>query len=276
MSRGVVIFAHNNKNIDYVKMSAYSASRVNKHLGLPVTLITDDKSEYSQYQNNFDKIIAIKSEESNQKKRFNDGMQSFVDSWNNKTRNSVYDLTPYDETLVIDSDFIINTDRLKNFWGTSLDFLIYDKSFDLADWRDNLEFRYINNYSIKFYWATVFFFRKTDKTKMLFSLIEHIKENWNYYVRLYQLSNNKFRNDFAFSMAIHMMNGFTDGDFVGTFPNNICYCLDKDVLINHKDNKMIFLFKKRENISEYVPLMISDLDVHVMNKNSLMRVIDNV
>jgi hypothetical protein len=36
MTRGVVLFAHNNDDIDYVEMAKFSASRIKKYLDLPI------------------------------------------------------------------------------------------------------------------------------------------------------------------------------------------------------------------------------------------------
>jgi hypothetical protein len=42
MSRGVLMYAHNNSEIDYLKIACANALMVQKNLGVPVTLITDD------------------------------------------------------------------------------------------------------------------------------------------------------------------------------------------------------------------------------------------
>jgi len=41
MTRGAVLFAFNNDRVDYVSQAQWSAPRINRHLGLPVTLVTD-------------------------------------------------------------------------------------------------------------------------------------------------------------------------------------------------------------------------------------------
>jgi hypothetical protein len=65
MTRGALIFAHNNRDIDYVLMSLISGGLAKKHLGIPVSLISDRSTlewskaagTYSQLEQVFDKII---------------------------------------------------------------------------------------------------------------------------------------------------------------------------------------------------------------------------
>jgi len=103
-------------------------------------------------------------------------------------------------------------------------------------------------------------------------LIKHIKENWMYFVKLYQLNSTKFRNDIAFSIAIHMMNGFTKGDFATPIANKLSYTLDRDFLIKQKDQSMTFLVQAKNSVDSYTLVKTTDLDVHVMNKNSLLNI----
>lgn len=276
MTQGILLLAFNNEEIDYVELSIYCAQQIKKNLGKPVTLITDSKDwliDHHKKQDLFDQVIDI-TDPLIQTKKFYDGTGKYKkSSWKNFRRADVYELSPYDETLVIDSDFIINSSFLNYCWDQKHDFLIYDKSNDLSGWRDSFEFEFINEFSVKFYWATVFFFRKTAEVKKFFKIVEHVRDNWNYYSTIYQCINKKFRNDFAFSIAIHMMNGFTNGDFSYNFANKLSYVLDRDFLIEHTDNKMKFLIQKKGDAEGYTLLSTNSLDVHVMNKRSLLRII---
>jgi hypothetical protein len=44
MTRGALIFAHNNRDIDYALMSLISGGLVKKHLEVPVSLVTDEST----------------------------------------------------------------------------------------------------------------------------------------------------------------------------------------------------------------------------------------
>ena len=41
LTRGVLIFAFNNEETDYLAMAEWSAKNIRKHLGLPVAVVTD-------------------------------------------------------------------------------------------------------------------------------------------------------------------------------------------------------------------------------------------
>lgn len=276
MSRGVLIFAQNNSEIDYAKISLFAAKRATDYLNVPVTLVTDSKDWLLQSQPSasevFDNIVEV-YEDSNQTKKFYDGtMTSKTLVWKNLNRSSCYELSPYDETLVIDSDFILSSNTLSNIWNNERDFLIYKKSFDIAQWRDDSSFQYINQLSIPFYWATAFYFKKSNINKQFFVLIEYIKQNWSYYRALYNIDSTVFRNDFAFSIAINLMGE----DFAGALPGKMNYTLDRDVLVKISDNSFQFLVEKKNYFGEYIATKTSGLDVHIMNKYSLTRCIDGV
>jgi hypothetical protein len=276
MSQGILIFAFNTGDVDYVEIAIHAAKKAKQHLNKPVSIVTDSKawllSKFSKDAKIFDKIIES-IDTTAQTKRFYDGNGDYKNLvWKNSNRANCYELSPYDETLVIDCDYIINSSFLQYCWQQPNEFLIYKQYNDLAGWRDTSEFDYINEFSIPFYWATVFFFKKTETNKAFFALIEQIRDNWAYYINLYQLPSTKFRNDIAFSIAIHMMNGFTAGDFAKPFANKLHYVIDRDILIDAVDNKMKFLLQK-ELTNEYTALKTEALDIHVMNKRSLIRVI---
>ena len=272
MTQGILVFALNNGTVDYVKLASDIAARAKKYLNMPVSIITNAEVPDD---NPFDKIIQLEDDSPNTKS-FADGFNKQArGTWKNTKRCTAYDLTPYDETLVIDADYVINSTTLQYCWNQPSDFLIYQHSFDLTTWRDNKEFVQVNEYGIPFYWATVFFFRKTQNTCSFFDLLNHIRSNWAYYRLLYQLRTSTFRNDYAFSIAIHMMNGFTAGSFAGHLPGKMFYTLDTDVLISRSDDNMVFLVQKQQGIADYIPARTQRVDVHVMNKFSLLRIIEN-
>jgi hypothetical protein len=278
MTNGAVIFAQNNKNIDYIKLAVFAATRLKKHLDVPVSIITDSPEWLvAQYPTHpFDQVIKVEYiTTALQHKTFFDGSLSNNKlEWKNSVRDKVFDLTPYDQTLVIDSDYIINSGTIKPAFDNDYDLQIYRHSMDLADHRPTFEFERINQWSIPFYWATAFIFKKNSVTHAFFDLVAYVKANWLYFRTLYSIDTATFRNDFAFSIAIHIMNGKTNGGFAIELPGKMVYSTDRDLLVNIEDNKVRLLVEKKNFLGEYTLVKATGLDIHVMNKYSLSRYID--
>ncbi len=266
MKRGILLFALQG-TFDYTTLAIICAKQIKKFTDIPISVVTNEPNKIPEKL--FDKIITI-SENTTQNKRFYNGAEyNEIHTWNNISRCLCYELTPYDHTLVIDVDYILNSDFLIKCFDIDKDFLIFKQGCDLAEWRDGYEFEYISQFSIPFYWATVFMFKKTEKNKHFFQIIKEIKNNWEYYRSLYQIKEMNFRNDYAFSIAIHIFYNSTPETFVDLFPSKLYYTLDKDHLIKIKNNKMMFALHQ-DNSSTYIPLIVKDLDVHVMNKFDLL------
>ena len=157
MTSGVLMFAHNNREIDYGMMAYVSARYVDRYLKVPVSLITDsgtinwlDKKD-TGIRKSFDKIILTDElpQPDQQDKRFYDGSIDYKKTaFKNGFRTRAYDLTPYEQTLVIDTDVLIKNDRLKNIWKSNADFMINSKHIDIACTRNNDEFKRVSEYTI--------------------------------------------------------------------------------------------------------------------------------
>jgi hypothetical protein len=278
MSQGAVLIARNNTEVDYIKQAVFCAKRIIHFLNIPVSLITDntDYLEKNYKDHPFDKVITVNNNTDYSYKKYHDGAFTRKKlEFKNTNRSSVYDLSPYDETLVLDTDFILANDVFKHCFEQQNDFLIYSDAFELSNVRNLNEFKFISEVGPKFYWATCIFFRKTELNKIFFDLVSHIQENWSHYRNIYRLHSTVFRNDWAFSIAIHIVNGYTENNFANKMPGTMFYTTDRDLLIELKENNFLFLLQTHEESTEYFPAKIKNSNIHVMNKYSLNRVIDN-
>jgi hypothetical protein len=70
------------------------------------------------------------------------------------------------------------------------------------------------------------------------------------------------------------MNGFQSGDYAQQLPGSMMYTTDKDVLWQLNEDEMMFLVEKKDYLGEYTALKTSGQTIHVMNKQSLNRIID--
>ena len=137
---------------------------------------------------------------------------------------------------------------------------------DLCSERNDKTLLRVSDYSIPMLWATVFYFSKANKSsKILFDLIKHIQENWNFYRLQYQIIGNNYRNDFAFSIALHIMSNPQE-DLPGTH----YYTTDRDKLHQGKENSFQFFFENETACG------IHNQNIHMMNKFDLNQYIDKV
>jgi hypothetical protein len=277
MSRGVVLVASNNSKIDYILQALYSATRIKEYLNIPVSLITETpeilEQQYSDRSHFFDKIIPITPVNDYTMRTYRDSKHGSIDlKFKNTLRSRVYDLSPYDETLVLDTDVIVSNNRYLKCFEQKHDLLMYKSCVDVNSYRNIKEFEKINDQGVEFYWATCMFFRKTPANLIFFNLVQHVHENYQHYRRMYYINSGIFRNDFVFSIAIHIMNGFTCGDFVKPLPGNLYYSTDRDELLNIEEEKLILLLEEK-NENEKSIVSLNSCNVHVMNKFSIERML---
>jgi hypothetical protein len=286
MTRGVVIFGVNNSRVNYVALARLAAAFVKKNMpGTNITLITDDAS-ISQYRYEktyvsditsiFDvvRLIPPKPELFENSRRYKDTQYyGFDDTFKNEGRASAYDLSPYDETILIDCDYLACSDKLSLCWGSHHDVMINANARGLLHNRMHEDEVRLNPFGIKMYWATVIYFKKSERAALLFALVDHIRENWDFYRLTYDFPGALFRNDYAFSMAIHILNGFNEGDFTSPLPYaTIHTALDTDQFYGITDPKTLHFFANDPKETwRYYAVKLKGIDVHCMNKISLLN-----
>ena len=93
MKQGVLIFAQNNKTDDYVKQAYLCAlsgmQSGNKHFTLVTDNEVDEKTSFM-----FDKVIVLEHDDAS------------TSDWKIENRWKAFNLSPYDETIVVDSDVL--------------------------------------------------------------------------------------------------------------------------------------------------------------------------
>jgi hypothetical protein len=235
-SRGIVAFAINTDTTDYVGIANRTLKLASKVLGLPYTIITD-----------------VPGMENN---RYDIDQGKFV-QWNNASRYMAYELSPYDETIVIDADYLIFDNGLNRLFKTEFDWQIMKQARGLTQTFETA----MGPTSLPYVWATVFAFRKTERARTYFNLIKRIQDNYGYYKSLYNIEQRNYRNDYAFAIADIIMNGYTynPAGIPGPMLN-----VDQPVTsITQKDN----MFVIRDNSRAYV---VPRTNLHVMSKAYLL------
>ena len=162
MSKGILVHAFNNEEIDYVKQACMVAERVKKYLDLPTSVITDCKVP----KNVFDHVIEFNTPQRYTRKLYNNGNHGKHLTFKNNARVLSYDLSPYQQTLMIDSDIIICDDVYKNCFEQDNPLLMYKDAYHIGQNLDYREFNKISDSSVDFYWATCVYFVKCKQNKI--------------------------------------------------------------------------------------------------------------
>ena len=252
-SKGVVFFAFNTADVDYVRIADLSARLVEQHLNLPITLITDTESD-PQY--NYDKIVRVEYTGNNFR---NDHITKETKQWKNHGRYTAYEHSPYDNTLLIDTDYLVLDDSLLRLMELDYDYRVMENSNSSAE---TMPAR-MGNISLPYLWATVVMFRKCPRSKMFFNLIGRIQRNWGYYKNLYMVDGASYRNDYAFAMANLIMNGSCSTKN-NVIPWKMFTVVQEVVRIDtNLKNKLIVRLMD-------LALTIPKHNIHIMDKNFLV------
>jgi hypothetical protein len=277
MTKGILIYAHNHRSVDYALLSVISGGLAKKYLNVPASLVTDKPTvEWMKESQIFDKaniifenIIIVDTPQTNNSRRLYDGDENAVVPFINSNRCSAWDVTPYDRTLLIDGDFLIFSDRLNEYWNVDDDLLIGESINDIYDQkRLGYHDQYVSDVGIKLYWATTVMFTKNEKTKMFFDLVSYIKNNYQYFADAYRFDSRQYRNDISFSVAKHIIEGFEETT-TGRLPP-VLTLLDRDILYDVNNSRLTVLVSPQLD-STFCAASLINVDIHVMNKQSIIR-----
>jgi len=247
MTKGVLLHAFGNDQIDYYKLATVAAKLVKKYLKLPVVCITDRLNTVPE----FDYIIEAQSA-INQIRN----LDNISYLYKNDTRVFSYDLSPFDQTLLIDSDYLIFNSELLKWFETDYNFVCpWQTHYPGTQSRTS----YIFN-GLPQAWATVIYFNKSKEAKAIFEHWWMIQENYNYYRNLLNV-HGVYRNDYSLSLAMHTMNGYK----LPTIKMSSLLTIPSHVrIIDFKDDNTVVVNKNDKLVR------IKATNIHVMGKLDLL------
>jgi hypothetical protein len=196
-SRGVVVFAFNT-DVDYVAIADQTSQLTAHSLGLPITLVTDSNS---QPKFAYDQIIRINTQETNTRTN----LDGTTVTWRNFGRYLAYEFSPYEETILIDTDYLVLDNSLNLLFETDFDYRLMHHNCTPT----GASYEQMGETSLPFVWATVVLFRRTERSRLFFNLIGRVQRNYNYYCMLYNIQARNYRNDYAFAIANIIVNGYS-------------------------------------------------------------------
>lgn len=174
MDRGIVVVAQNNSEYNYVEQAAVLAMSIKRHNSIPVSIITDDEvpAGYKQY---FDKILPIEW-----------GDMASESDWKVENRWKVYHQSPYNETIVMDTDMLV-TSNIDHLWE-------FYKNYDVFFTTNPVTYRgeeITSNHYREFFeennlpniYCALYYFKKSDFAHMFFEYLELVVKNFDKFQR---------------------------------------------------------------------------------------------
>lgn len=170
-SKGIVVLAQNLPNVDYVQQACILAMsyKVTNKDNTNISIITND-SVPEEYQKFFDKIIPIP---------FND--DAIDSNWKIENRWKIYHASPYDETLVLDTDTVILQD-ISTWWDYLEKYELYftSKVFTYRDEpiTDDYYRKLFTANNLPSIYTGLHYFKKCDFALEFYAWLEIITQNW--------------------------------------------------------------------------------------------------
>ncbi len=287
--RGIIMFAHNNAEIDYFKLAVVNSFLIQRHLGIKnITVVTDPasldyaekslgKKVINQAINNI--IVVEKDKEfkiANTRIYKDTSHTAKPLSFYNVNRCDAYDLSPYEETILLDVDYLILSDTLNQCWGHNEELMLNWRYQDIMYERKDPTLNRLNDFGVTMYWATVVYFRKTPYVESFFNCVKHVRNNPQYYKDLYKWNGTLYRNDYSFSIAAHMMSGFQDRG-IPQLPTTLYKTFDTDDIHSAVDDHTLIMYlKKPRSPGDFMLTKWSGVDLHVMNKWAINRISEDM
>lgn len=262
MIKGALLFAFNNETTDYYRGAVYAAKRINHFLDLPVTLVTDANTLLNRNSSyTFDNVILAEADDNNKLQR---------KTWINKGRYRAFDLSPYDQTLLLDVDYIVCSNQLSRLFNGFSDFMCHNSIRYLLT--DSVS-EQISKESFDTLWATVIKFDRTKRAEQIFKTLRRVQDNYEYYSQLHKFPSMPYRNDYGLTLAHRIVNGHCDEprDYIPWSLLHVGH--DLHVLpISEHDKPHETRFRVRKD-NGYIK--INDTDLHILHKRTFMNIVRN-
>jgi hypothetical protein len=246
-SKGILIFAFNTPDTDYISIADCAAALAQKNLNLPVTLITDATSDLKFA---YDQVICINDQGDGNFRQTVETDQTVI--WRNFGRYLAYELSPYDQTILIDSDYFVLDNSLLLLFD-KIEYQIIRNNRGLTGYIENS----MGPMSLPYVWATVVVFDKSLKSQALFEMVGKVQRNYQYFCSLFNISATNYRNDYAFAIAHYIISN-NDAHYI---PYSMC-TIDCAIETIELSNKIVV---KTTESAHIIPIQ----NLHIMSKQFL-------
>jgi hypothetical protein len=200
VSKGFVVLAQNNKNVDYIKQ-AYALALSIKSTQADVTnisLVTNNKVP-KKYKSIFDKIVPIP---------WNDDAKGT--QWKIENRWKLYHASPYYETIVLDADMLLLED-IGTWWNYCSNFNIRFCSkitnYKLENIIDTIHRKTFVANKLSNVYHALHYFKKSDEADEFYKVLAYVVSNWE--LCYGKFAPDEYQNwlsmDLACAIAIEIM-----------------------------------------------------------------------
>lgn len=193
MNRGFLTIAQNTKDVDYIRMAYVLAMSIKltqtKYNNISIIVNTGEQVP-DIYLPFFDKIIYVDDPEV---------------EWKIQNKWQYYQLTPYDETIVLDTDMLFFNDVTawwNSFESTDLEFATVTKNYRGENITSDYYRKVFTENKLPNLHTALFYFKKTTRNRHFFKFVKLIFENWEVFYEKFLKEPPKFLSgDVAYSLA---------------------------------------------------------------------------
>lgn len=233
MSKGYLVIAQNNDSVDYIKQ-AYA-------LALSIKNTQSEVNKFAiavepgakiliprQYREVFDHIVEIP---------WTDHAQG--QDWKIQNKWKYYYMTPFDETVILDTDMIFTSDV--SFWWDYFAereawFTTNVKTYRGTDVTSDYYRKTFTSNSLPNIYTAFAYFKKTERVAEMFQLVELIFQNWEKFFFEF-LDNTKpdwLSGDVAYALAIKLLG--LENEFTQPLKNIPTFVHMKSQLQDHNNS----------------------------------------
>ena len=173
MSKGFLVLAQNTDSVDYIQQ-AYALAlsiRWSQKTITNISLVTDDIVP-KEYQSAFDKIIPIPF-----------GSPESASLYRAENRWKLYYASPYDETIVLDTDMLVLED-LSSWWkyceNYDIRYCNRIQNYKLETVQDKLHRKTFLANKLSCPYAALHYFKKSNSAYEFYKVLEFVCNNWEW------------------------------------------------------------------------------------------------
>ncbi len=225
MNKGILVLAQNSETTDYVLQACLLAMSIKlTNPEFLISIITNNEIS-AEYVSLFDKIIPIP---------FND--DAVKSKWKIENRWKMYHATPYDQTIVMDTDMLVLKD-ISNWWNFlekyDLYFVTNPKTYRNNVVSGNFYRKAFTSNNLPNLYTGIHYFKKSKLAHDFYNWMEMITNNWELFY------GNFVKNDYPDRASM---------DVTAALTAKILDCVDN---ISSKHNQTVTFVHMKSYVQEW-------------------------